>query len=178
MKHKIGALIGSVLLGVLPVYSAFAADTAAPVSSLKIAVVNVQQILQQSARVTDLSKKLEDQFKPRQQKLSDQQKSLQDEVDKLKKDSSTMAQKERDSLQKKVESDRAALVKQVVSYQQDLNKEQNSIMQGLLGDLNGIVSGIAKKNSYNLVLDAQAVVYAPDSTDITKQVSDQFNTKK
>jgi outer membrane protein len=177
MKYKMVAVLGSVLLGALPMYPAFAAD-AAQTPSLKIAVVNVQQILQQSARVTDLSKKLEDQFKPRQQKLSDQQKSLQDEVDKLKKDSATMAQKERDGLQKKVESDRAALVKQVVSYQQDLNKEQNQIMQGLLGDLNGIVSGIAKKNSYNLVLDAQAVVYAPDSTDITKQVSDQFNSKK
>ncbi|HSW70650.1 MAG TPA: OmpH family outer membrane protein [Gammaproteobacteria bacterium] len=175
MKHKILALVGSVLLGMVPMYSAFAADASQP--SLKIAVVNVQQILQQSARVTDLSKKLEDQFKPRQQKLSDQQKSLQDEVDKLKKDSSTMAQKDRDNLQKKVESDRAALVKQVVSYQQDLNKEQSQIMQGLLSDLNGIVSGIAKKSNFNLVLDAQAVVYAPDSTDITKQVSDQFNKK-
>jgi outer membrane protein len=175
MKRKIIALLGSVFLGAVSVVPAFAADTG--IASLKIAVVNVQQILQQSARVTDLSKKLEDQFKPRQAKLNDEQKSLQDEVDKLKKDSSTMAQKERDSMQKKVEADRAALVKQVVAYQQDLNKEQNQIMQGLLSDLNGIVSGIAKKNSFNLVLDAQAVVYAPDSTDITKQVGDQFNKK-
>ena len=176
MKRKIIALVGSVVLGALPVLPAFAAD-AATSPSLKIAVVNVQQILQQSTRVSDLSKKLEDQFKPRQQKLNDEQKSLQDEVDKMKKDSATMAQKEKDSTQKKVEADRAALVKQVVAYQQDLNKEQNQIMQGLLADLNGIVSGIAKKSNFNLVLDAQAVVYAPDSTDITKQVSDQFNKK-
>lgn len=176
MKRKIVAMLGSiVLVGALPLHAAFAADTGG--AALKIAVVNVQQILQQSTRVTDLSKKLEDQFKPRQQKLNDEQKKLQDEVDQLKKESSTMGQKDRDGLQKKVEGDRAALVKQVVTYQQDLNKEQNRIMQGLLSDLNGIVSGLAKKGDYNLVLDAQAVVYAPGSTDITKQVSDQFNSK-
>jgi outer membrane protein len=174
MKRKIVALVGSLVLGVFAVSSVYAADP----SSLKMAVVNVQQILQQSPRVADLSKKLEDQFKPRQQKLNDQQKDLQDAIEKLKKDSATMAAKERDSVQKKVETDRAALVKQVVAYQQDLNKEQNQIMQGLLADLNGIVSNIAKKNSYNLVLDAQAVVFAPESTDITKQVSEQFNGKK
>ncbi len=174
MKRKIIALLGSVVLGAVAMSSAFAADAA----NMKLAVVNVQQILQQSPRVADLSKKLEEQFKPRQQKLNDEQKSLQDQIDALKKDSSTMAAKDKDSLQKKVETDRAALVKQVVAYQQDLNKEQNQIMQGLLADLNSIVTGIAKKNSYNLVLDAQAVVYAPESTDITKQVSDQFNSKK
>jgi len=172
MKSKIIAIVGSILLGVLPVYPAFAA------SDIKVAVVNVQQILQQSSRVADLSKRLEDQFKPRQQKLSDDQKNLQDEVDKLKRDSSTMSQKDRDALQKKIEADRAVLVKQVVAYQQDLNKEQNRIMQGLLGDLNGIVTDLAKKNSFALVLDSQAVVYAADSTDVTKQVGDQFITKK
>lgn len=176
MKRKLIALVAAAVVGALPLSSALAAD-ASSTAPLKIAVVNVQQILQQSSRVTDLSKKLEDQFKPRQTKLNDEQKNLQDEVDRLKKDSATMAQKEKDNMSKKVESDRAALVKQVVAYQQDLNKEQNQIMQGLLADLNGIVSGIAKKSSFNLVLDAQAVVYAPDSTDITKQVSEQFNKK-
>ena len=35
----------------------------------------------------------------------------------------------------------------------------------------------AKKNNYTLVLDAQAVVYAADSADITKQVAGEFDKK-
>lgn len=176
MKRQLVAVLGSMFLGVASVSSSFAADvTTGPI---KMAVVNVQQILQQSTRVADLSKKLEEQFKPQQQKLNDEQKAFQDESEKLKRDAATMTEKDREALQKKIENDRAALVKQVVAYQQDLNKQQNQIMQGLLSDLNGIVSGIAKKANYNLVLDAQAVVYAPESTDITRQVSDQFNSKK
>lgn len=143
----------------------------------KVAIVNVQQVLQNSPRVTALSKKLEDQFKDRQTKLNDQQKSLQDEVDKFKKDSPTMSQKDRDATEKKITTERTDLVKQVVAYQQDLQKEQNKIMQGILADLNGIVSSIAKQSSYDLVLDAQAVVYTANGTDITKTVAEKFNAK-
>lgn len=164
--------------------SAYAADNAATTTTatdqltkIRVAVVNVQQVLQQSPRVAALSKKLEADFKDRQTQISDQQKSLQDEMDKFKKDSPTMSQKDRDSMQKKITNDRSELVKKVVAYQQDLQKEQNKIMQGILNDLNTIVSDLAKKQSYSLVLDAQAVVFASDGSDLTKEVSAAFNKK-
>ena len=172
IMKKIGILVSALLL-VVGVETVQAAD--AP--QLKVAVVNVQQVLQQSPRVAELSKKLEGQFKTRQAKIGDEQKALQDELDKFKRDSPTMSQKDRDATQKKIATDRADLVKQVVAYQQDLQKEQNKIMQGILGDLNGIVSNIAKNKSYALVLDSQAVIFASDGNDITKDVAKQFNDK-
>lgn len=144
----------------------------------KVAIVNVQQVLQQSPRVTALSKKLEDQFKDRQTKLNDDQQALQAELDKFKKESPTMSQKDRDAMEKKITADRTDLVKRVVAYQQDLQKEQNKVMQGILADLNGVVSSIAKKDSYSLVLDSQAVVFSSDGVDITKDVASKFNSSK
>jgi len=143
-----------------------------------VAVVNVQQVLQQSPRVADLSKKLEAQFKSRQTKIGDEQKSLQDQLDKFKKESPTMSQKDRDAMQKKIASDRSDLVKQVVAYQQDLQKEQNKIMQGILADINGIVSKIAKNKNYKVVFDSQAVIWAADGNDITSDVAKEFNGNK
>ncbi|EKD70023.1 MAG: periplasmic chaperone [uncultured bacterium] len=171
---KFGILVG-VLLASAGISVCQAADAAT--APLKVAVVNVQQVLQQSPRVAALSKKLEGQFKDRQAKINDEQKALQDELDKFKKESPTMSQKDRDVMQKKISGERSELVKQVVAYQQDLQKEQNKIMQGILGDLNGIVSTIAKTQSYALVLDSQAVIYAIDGNDITKDVAKQFNNK-
>ncbi len=164
---RVLALVSSILLvGATQVYAADAA---------KLAVVNVQQVLQQSPRIADINKKLQDQFKARQQKLLGQQKTLQDEMDKFKTDSATMSQKDKDSTQKKLSDEQADLVKQVTAFQQDLNKEQNKQMQTVLGQLNEIISGIAKKNDYSLVLDSQAVIYAKDSSDITKDVAKQFD---
>lgn len=178
MIKKFSVLISALLLtaGMQVSQAAEPATTAAP--GLKVAVVNVQQVLQQSPRVSQISKNLETQFKARQAKIGEQQKALQDQLDKFKKESPTMSQKDREDMQKKIAADRSELVKQVVSYQQDLQKEQNKIMQGILTDLNSIVSVIAKKQSYSLVLDSQAVIYASDGADITKEVSSQFNQKK
>lgn len=154
------------------------AQAATTPADLKVAVVNVQQVLQQSPRVAQLSKKLEGEFKDRQAKIGDEQKSLQDLMDKFKQESPTMSQKDKDAMTKKITSDRSALVSKVVAYQQDLQKQQTKIMQGVLSDLNGIVTTIAKNQNYALVLDAQAVIYSVNGNDITKDVAKQFNTLK
>lgn len=151
--------------------------TVCQAEEMKVAVVNVQQVLQQSPRVAAMSKKLEGQFKDRQTSINSQQKSLQDELDTFKKEAPTMSDAQRKSTEKKLTDERAGLIKQVVAYQQDLQKEQGKVMQNILGDLNSVVSGIAKSSAYTLVLDSQAVVYPGNSTDITKQVATQFNAK-
>lgn len=153
-----------------------AADTAT-LPPIKVAIVNVQSVLQQSPKVAALSKKLEGEFKDRQAKINDEQKALQDKLEKLKKESPTMSEKDREAMQKKISAERSELVKKVVAYQSDLQKEQNKVMQNILNDLNGIVSNIAKTQSYALVLDSQAVIYALDGNDITKDVAKKFNGK-
>lgn len=171
---KTGILMGAFLLaaGVEVCH----ADAANP---MKVAVVNVQQVLQQSPRVTEVGKKLEGEFKARQAKIGDEQKSLQDMMEKFKKESPTMSQKDKDAMQKKIAADRSALVTKVVAYQQDLQKEQTKVMQNIMGDLNGVVTTIAKNQNYALVLDAQAVIYPASGggNDITSEVTKQFNSK-
>ncbi|MEO8400673.1 MAG: OmpH family outer membrane protein [Gammaproteobacteria bacterium] len=171
---KILAIASSALL--ISATQAYAAPAPATVTGAPvIAVVNVQQIFQQSPKIADLNKKLQGEFKGRQEKLIAAQKSLQEELDKFKREAPTMGQKDKDAMQKKIVDDQANLSKDAAAFQQDLNKEQNKIMKGVLAQLNDIISGIAKKNSYTLVLDSQAVVYATDSADITKQVAGAFD---
>ncbi len=143
----------------------------------KVAVVNVQQLMQQSPRVATLSKNLEVQFKARQSKIASEQQALQNESEKFKKEAPTMKQADRDALQKKMAADRADLVKQVVAYQQDVQKSQSQAMQSVMGDLNAVVSNIAKAQGYSIVLDSQAVLFSQGS-DITADVAKQFNDKK
>ncbi|MDX1902480.1 MAG: OmpH family outer membrane protein [Gammaproteobacteria bacterium] len=165
--------IGLAMCAVGMTANTYAADAPKPV----IAVVNVQEIFQQSPRISDLNKQLQKQFKPRQDKLIAAQKSLQDEMDAFKKDSATMNQKEKDKLQKKIASDQDSLSKDAGEFQQDLGKEQKRILGGVQTDLNNIIASISKKNGYTLVLDSQAVVFSSDSTDITKDVMKQFDSK-
>jgi len=168
IMQKMGVIVGTVILSA-GMQVAAAADT------VKVGVVNVQKILQQSPRVAELSKKLEAQFKGRQTKLGDEQNALQDALNKFKKDSPAMTQQTRDSTEKKLTEQRADLVKQAVAYQQDVQKEQNRIMQGILKDLNTIVSDMARQQSLDMVFDSQALVYSKAGVDMTNGVATKFN---
>lgn len=169
---KVLALVSSVLL--IGGMQAYAADTT---TTPNIAVVNVQQVFQQSPKIAELNKKLQNQFKPRQDKLVAAQKALQEELDKFKKESATMSQKDKDALQRKIVDDQSNLAKEAAAFQQDLAKEQSKIMKSVLSQLNETISGIAKASNYSLVLDSQAVIFAADSSDITKLVSKDFDKK-
>jgi outer membrane protein len=183
MMKKIGVLASVLFLttGIQAIHAAVPAAKAAPAaatqSALKIAVVNVQEVLRQSPKVNAISKKLENEFKTRQAKIGERQKAIQDGFDKLKKEAPTMSQKDNESAQKKLTNERADLVKEVVAYQQDVQKEQNKAMEGILADLNSIVSDIAKKQGYDLVLDYNAVIFAVNGNDITRDVAKRFNEK-
>lgn len=158
--------------------SAVSADKSISDVLSSVAVVNIQEIFQQSPRIADLNKKLQNQFKPRQDKLVAAQKSLQDELDQFKKESVTMSKKDKESMQKKIASDQDALSKDANAFQQDLGKEQKKILGNVQNDLNNIISAISKKNGYHLVLDAQAVVFASANNDITKDVMKEFDANK
>jgi outer membrane protein len=174
---KLLVILSSILL--VAGSQAYAADAAAPAAAgaPKIAVVNVQQVLLQSSKVAEVNTKLQDQFKPRQEKLAATQKSLQDEMDKFNKDSSSMKPADRDALEKKLNDEKANFLKDAGAFQKEVNGEQNKAMQSILGQLSGIISALAKRDSYTLVLDSQAVVYSADAADITKQVAKDFNKK-
>lgn len=171
---KILAVVTSALL--ISGTQAWAADTTTT-SQPSLAVVNVQQLFQQSPKIAELNKKLQNEFKGRQEKLAAAQKTLQEELDKYKKDSSTMSQKDKDALQKKIVDDQTSLSKDYSAFQQDLNKEQNKIMKTVLAQLNTVIGSIAKQSNYTMVLDSQAVIYSAANTDITKQVATEFDKK-
>lgn len=171
---KMLAIFSSLLL--IGATQAFAADTTTTTQST-IAVVNVQQLFQQSPKIADLNKQLQTKFKARQDKLVTLQKSLETEKEKYRKESPTMAEKDKTALQKKITDDQSALAKEAVAFQKDLNAEQGKVMKNVLSQLNDVISGLAKKNNYSMVLDSQAVIYSADSSDITKQVAKEFDNK-
>lgn len=166
---KVSLFVGAVVLA--------AGMTVCQAEEMKVAVVNVQQVLLQSPRVAAMNKKLEGQFKDRQTSIQADGKNLQAEIDTFAKESPTMSDSQRKATQKKLTDERANYFKEAAAYQQDLQKEQNKLLQSVLSDLNSVVTSIAKSSAYSLVLDSQAVVYPGSSTDITKDVSKQFNAK-
>lgn len=144
-------------------------------SNLKIAVVDMQQVLQKSTQIKTINDQLTKQFKPRQDKIIAEQKALQDEANKLNKDGSVMSADSRGKLQDKIIKERADLQGVAVAFQRDVSAAQNQAMQTFMTKFNSVVATVAKNNNFDLVLQRAGVPYVKDNLDITKQIIDELN---
>lgn len=148
------------------------ADTA---GSLKIGVVDMQQILQKSTQIKTINDQLARQFKPRQDKIIAQQKTLQDEINKLNKDGSVMNPTDRNKLQDKVIKERADLQGVAVAFQRDVTAAQQQAMQGFMTKFTSVVANVAKSGNYDLIMQRAGVPYMKDNLDVTNQVLAEIN---
>lgn len=162
MKKIIVAVCTVALLGLTLVASAAA--------SLKIGVVDIHKILKDSPQVVAINKKLEKQFKPRQEKIVAAEKKLQAEIKKADREHAVLSQEQRDKLVAKVGQDRRNLERNQQDFHDDLSLAQHQELQGLFERIQHKIDQIAKKDHYDLILQKYGTPYASKGIDITTQV--------
>lgn len=171
MKKTVFALVSALTLFLAAGNVSAATET----SGLKVAVVDMQQVLQKASQIKTINNQLTNQFKPRQDKIVAQQKTLQDETNKLEKEGSVMSPADRGKLQDKIIKERADLQGIAIAFQRDVSAAQNQAMQGFMNKFTSAVSKVAKAGNYDLVMQRSGVPYVKEDLDITKQVLDELN---
>ena len=170
--RKIASVLFVVLMSVS--FAAFAGDN----GSLKIGVLDVSKVLQNSPQVKATVAKLKTKFKQRQDKIASAQKKLQADQAKLKRNKSVMKQSEVDDLQMAIMDEKRDLRTMQENYVQAARLAQNQVMGETLKQIDTIVKGIAAKEHYDLILQRSNVAYASDKVDITSEVMKQLNAQK
>jgi outer membrane protein len=161
--------------------SADAPAAAAPAGPAKIAVVAFQVAVAQTnegqRNFADLQKK----YDPKRQQL----KTLNDEIDSLTKQLQTQGDKlseaERASRAKSIDEKKKQLQRQAEDAQNDMQQEMQELYNGLASKVYDVLASYAKDHGYTLVLDVAQqqtpVLYATESTNITKAVIEAYNVK-
>lgn len=175
-------LLSCLLAGLVGVTGfAFAADskpiTESQEGSLRIAVLDVQQILQQSPQLKGMADKAKKEFKPREEKILALQKTVADNEAKLKKDASVMSASEAAKLQEKVASDQRNLRRLEEDFMQDANKAQKVMMDKIVSQVNEIVEKVAAEGHFDLILQKNNVAFASPRVDLTNKVLAEMNKK-
>lgn len=143
-----------------------------------LAVVNVAQILQGSARVKAINTKIRKEYQPQQMKLAAQDKAIQADMKKLKRNASVMSAEQKTKLQTTIKNDREDFAKNAAIFQRKLAAARNSAMKDVVDSLNGIIKTVADHDGYDVVLFSQAVAYSGKTPDITTDVAKAFNAAK
>jgi outer membrane protein len=168
-------MIGSRLLAaaVLAVV-AFGANVANAQGALKIGVINVGRLLEQSPQAESVTRKLQDEFAPRQRDIQAMQQKLQQQQDTFQKDSAVMGEEERLNLERQIRDGQRDLQRTQNEYLEDLNVRRNEEVGKLQREVLTRVQDYARAQKFDLVL-ADAI-FVSTAIDITDQVLAMLKT--
>lgn len=159
-----------------------ASATTAPAGPAKIAIVVFQQAVAQTndfqRRYADLQKK----YDPKRQQIQ----ALNTEITSLQKElqaqSTTLTDAQRATKAKQLDDKQKELKRTGEDAQGDFQQDMQQTFASVAGKVAETIDSYAKEHGYTLVLDGgnqqvPVVLYANQSTDITKAVIDAYNTK-
>jgi len=153
----------------------------APAGPAKIAVVAFQVAVAQTnegqRNFADLQKK----YDPKRQQL----KTLNDEIESLTKQLQTQGDKlsetERASRAKTIDEKKKVLQRDAEDAQNDMQQEMQELYNALASKVYDVLASYSQQHGFTLVLDVAQqqtpVLYASESTNITKAVIDAYNVK-
>jgi outer membrane protein len=139
---------------------------------LKLAIVDMQAVLQKAPQIAKINEGLTRKFKNRQDGIVRAQSELQKEAENLQKNAAVMKAEQRDSLEKKVMIDHKNVDTMIASFREDLSKQQSESLHGFSQELDSVVSKIAAQSGYDVVIQKGSTLYAKNNLDITQQVLD------
>lgn len=141
---------------------------------LKLAVVDMQVILQKASQIAKINDALTRQFKGRQDSIVKAQNELQKEAANLQKNAAVMKADERSNLENKLMIDRNNVNSMIAAFQKDLSRKQSESLHGFSQQLDSVVSKVAAQSGYDLVIQKGSTLYAKNNLDITQQILDEL----
>jgi outer membrane protein len=160
---------------------AAATAAAAPAGPTKIAVIAFQVAVAQTNEGQRSFADLQRKYQPKQAQL----KALNDEIDSLTKQLQASGDKlsdtERAARAKTIDDKKKQLDRSAEDAQNDMQNEMQELYGALASKVYDVLNDYVKQHGYTLVLDfsqqQNPVLYAADSTNITKAIIDAYNVK-
>ncbi|CAN7323974.1 OmpH family outer membrane protein [Trinickia sp. LjRoot230] len=134
----------------------------------RIAAVNSDRILRESASAQAAQKKLEAEFAKRDKGLRDMAQRLKSMSDALDKNAASLSTIERADKQRELSNLDSDFQRKRREFNEDLNQRRNEELAAVLERANRVIKQIAEQQHYDLIV--QEAVYVSPRIDITDQV--------
>ncbi|GLU31695.1 OmpH family outer membrane protein [Trinickia caryophylli] len=134
----------------------------------RIAAVNSDRILRESAAAQAAQKKLEAEFAKRDKDLRDMAQRLKSMSDSLDKNGTSLSMADRAEKQRELSNLDSDFQRKRREFNEDLNQRRNEELAAVLERANKVIKQIAEQQHYDLIV--QEAVYVSPRIDITDQV--------
>jgi outer membrane protein len=164
-------MIGSKLWLVAAVaVAAMASGAASAQGNLKIGVVNIARLVEQSPQFAAAQKKLEDEFGPRQRDLQAMEQKLRGQSETFQRDAPVMGEAERLNLERQIRDGQRELQRAQNELVEDFNLRRNEELGTLQRDVLMKAQEYARTEKYDLLLTDQSVIFGSTAVDVTAAV--------
>lgn len=161
---------------VLCLVAASVVASPAALAEIKVGVVSIPQLIEESPQAKAAMQALEDEFKPRQREIVNQQKELKAREEKFTRDSTVMSETERSRAEKDLRDSQRELARRQNEFVEDLNVRRNEELGRLQKSLLTEVQSYARAQGYDLVV-GDGVLFARDTINITPAVLNAMKAK-
>ena len=173
-QRSIPATLRGAVLAVALV--AGAAQAQAPAASSKFGFVSTERILRDAVPAQRAQKKIEAEFKKRDDelaRLAEQLKRMQDDIDK---NSVTMSETQRRNREREFGDLNREFQRKQREFREDLNQRRNEELAQVVEQANRAIRQIAEQEKYDIIF--QDAVYASPRIDITDKVIKALDSGK
>lgn len=141
----------------------------------KIAMVDMQRVLNETKEGKKARTELETSSKAKQEKLDKKRTQLESDAAKL----GSLKGAQLAAAQEKLQRESMELQSMLMTLEQELGDQHNRTLESMYKRAQDIVSKLAKERGIDLVLvrDQMTVIYAKDGLDITEEVVKLYNGK-
>jgi outer membrane protein len=174
--NRILTFVAGAAVAALPL--AAVAQAQAPGATQKIAVIEVQRIIQESAVGKESLAKIQRLQQTKQEELAKRQKELRDLEQKIQEQGKSLSEDAMEKLQKDYQAKAVDLKRFQDDAQRDLEEAQRKELKALEERIMPVIDAVGREMGYSLVFNKfnSGLLFASEDVDITNAVITRFNT--
>ncbi|MDX1391644.1 MAG: OmpH family outer membrane protein [Rheinheimera sp.] len=145
---------------------------------MKIAYVDIQAVAAKIPQSAAMQETIKNEFGQRIQDVQKLQKDISFNIEKLRRDGPTMSEKQQEELKKTLTTQRQQYEEQGRALEESLRSRQAEERNKVLGLIKTAIDVVAEREKFDLILNADAAVFAKPEYDISEAVAAQVSKAK
>jgi len=144
-------------------------------AELKLAIINSQQAVLDTAEIKKAQAELEAKFKPRQAEVEKLQSEIASLQNQLQTGQGKITAQQEQNLTAQGQRRQRELQRLTEDLQADVDRERNEILQRVGGRMQEIVRKIAEERTLDVVVDVSNTVYFKPALELTKEATAAYD---
>jgi outer membrane protein len=140
-------------------------------AQLKVAIINVQSAILDTAEIKKAQGELEARYKPRQQQVEKLQKDLADLQAQVQAGQGKLTPQAEQNLQTTGQRKQRELQRLGEDLQADVDRDRNDILQKSGARMTDVVKKLAEERGFDMVVDVTNTIYYKPALEITKDAT-------